>query len=329
MQCTGISVVKNEADIIELFIRHNLKYLNKLHIVEHNCQDNTPDIIKSLKDEGYNLEIYTNSSSRHIQAEEFNRLMREVDSDFITFLDADEFLVSKDFQSSLEQLPSDIVSFLVWHNYVPQPTDDKGEVNVLKRIGYRYLPDTNQHKAMIPRSIYSKPNSLTKIGGHEIYYKNGDEVVPAPYQLISSIHLAHFPCRSLNQIKVKAFANWLATLADPLQSGGKIKDGKIPTWYHWKLLFELFKTSPDITEEEAVAATLDLYMRHSTNKRHLIYDPLPYEEIRYPIQELKPLQCLANTAEQEVATLQKLNELMFNLLGKIKEIDVSLFNSAK
>lgn len=75
MQCVGISVVKNESDIIEVFIRHNLKHLNKLYIVEYNSQDNTAEIINKLKDDGYNLEIYTNNYSRHIQAAQSNRIL--------------------------------------------------------------------------------------------------------------------------------------------------------------------------------------------------------------------------------------------------------------
>ena len=324
MQYAGISVVKNEADIIEVFIRHNLKYLNKLYIVEHNSQDNTPEIINSLKTEGYNIEIYTNQSSRHIQAEEFNNLIRKTDADFITFLDADEFIISLDFTKELAKLPTDVVSFLTWHNYMPQTTDDKTEINVLKRIQHKLYPvDTNQHKAIIPKSIYSRPDSFVLLGGHEIYYKN-EELVPAPYQVISSIHLAHFPIRSLNQIKVKAFANWLAKLADPLHQSGRLHDGKIPTWHHWKVLFDLFKNNPAITEAEAVEAVTTVYMKYSKLKGELklVVDPVVNEdEIRYQIKELTPLLALANTAEQQVVMLQKANKFILNLLNEVKTLD--------
>lgn len=328
MEYVGISVVKNEADIIEVFIRHNLKYLNKLYIVEHNSQDNTPEIINHLKDEGYNLEIYTNCSSRHIQGEEFNRIIRGINADFITFMDADEFIISPNFKSSFKQLPDDIVSFLTWHNYFPQPSDDKNEPNVLKRIKHKLCPvDTNQHKAIIPRSIYTRPNSYTMLGGHEIYYKTEQGIVPAPYKVISSIHMAHFPIRSLNQIKVKVFANWLSKLADPLHDSGKLRNGKIPTWHHWKKLFDLFKNNPSITEEEAIKVTAEAYMK---GDRSLVNDPIfSDDEIRYPIKELTPLQSLADTAEQQVVMLQKANAFMINVIKDIKEIDSSLFNSSK
>lgn len=316
MQCAGISIIKNEADIIEAFVRHNLKYLNKLYLVAHDPQDNTSEIVRNLKDEGYNLEIYTNTSSRHIQAEEFNRLIRKADSDFIVFLDADEFLVSKDFSASLAVLPKDIVSFIIWHNYVPQP-DDSQDKNVLKRIQHRLPIDTNQHKALIPRSIYSKENSFVLLGGHEIYYKQDGGLTPAPYEVIDSIHLAHFPMRSLDQIQVKVYSNWLSKLADPLHKSGRLQDGKIPTWHHWKKLFDLFKNNPDLSEEDAMKAVVKAYMK---KELEIIHDPVPTnDEIIYEIKALSPLFALADTAEKQVVKLQKANLFILNLLKEVEE----------
>lgn len=324
MQHVGISVVKNEADIIEVFVRHNLQYLNKLYIVEHNCQDNTPEILNHLKAEGHNIEIYTNRSSRHIQAEEFNHLIRKIDGDFVSFLDADEFIISPDYQSSMANLPEDTVSFINWHNYMPQPTDDASELNPLKRIHYMLSPvDTNQHKAIIPRSIYSRPDSYVLLGGHEIYYKN-EEIVPAPYRLISSIYLAHLPIRSLNQIKVKSFTNWLSKLADPLHKSGKLQDGKIPTWHHWKVLYDIFKNDPNITEAQAVEAVTEAYMKYSKLKGELKLVDEPIEtgsKIIYPIKELTPLLALATAAEQQVAMLQKTNAFIIGIIKELKELD--------
>jgi hypothetical protein len=325
LNCTGISVVKNESDIIEIFIRHNLKYLNKLYLVEHNPQDNTSEIISKLKNEGYNIEIYTNSSSRHIQAEEFNRLIREIDSDFVIFLDADEFIISKDFSANLDKLPTDKASLVVWHNYLPQPGDDKSEINVLKRIQHRLAPvDINQHKSLIPRSIYSKPNSFVLLGGHEIYYKNEEDLKVAPCSATISIYLAHFPMRSLDQIKVKVFSNWLFKLANPLHISGKLKDGKIPTWHHWKTLFDLFKTTPAITEDQAAQAVVEVYMRCSAIKKDLkiIYDPISSDDkIIYDIKKLTPIYALADAAEQQVVMLQKANAFILNTINEIKKLD--------
>ena len=48
----GLSMVRNESDVIETFIRHNLILLDELHIVDHNSSDNTREILTLLKQEG-------------------------------------------------------------------------------------------------------------------------------------------------------------------------------------------------------------------------------------------------------------------------------------
>jgi hypothetical protein len=315
MKCVGISVVKNESDIIEIFIRHNLKFLDKLYIVDHLSQDNTLEILHQLKQEGHNLEISTNSSSRHIQAEVFNDFIRHVDADFITFIDADEFLISDNFKDSLINLPTDKVSLINWHNYLPQNSDDKKELNVLKRIKYKLTPiDSNQHKALVPNKIYTNPSSHVPLGGHEIYYEN---MIPAPYGLISSVHLAHFPARSLEQIKKKILINWLSKLANPLHKSGKLQNGKIPTEHHWKNLFDLLKD--DITEEQAMNAVREVYMRGKD--LGLTYSPILNDEpIKYKIKELSTLSLLASAAEQQAATLQRANQFIFDITQNVKDL---------
>jgi hypothetical protein len=41
MRVVGITMVKNEADIIEAFVRHNLRFLDALVVVEHASADGT------------------------------------------------------------------------------------------------------------------------------------------------------------------------------------------------------------------------------------------------------------------------------------------------
>lgn len=49
----GLSMVRNESDVIETFIRHNLTLLDELHIVDHNSSDNTREILIHLKQRDY------------------------------------------------------------------------------------------------------------------------------------------------------------------------------------------------------------------------------------------------------------------------------------
>ena len=53
----GLSMVRNESDVIETFVRHNLTLLDELHIIDHNSSDNTREILTLLKEEGLPLHI--------------------------------------------------------------------------------------------------------------------------------------------------------------------------------------------------------------------------------------------------------------------------------
>ena len=52
MRLLGAAHVRNEADIVEAFVRHNLVLLDGIAIVDHASVDATPDILRALKDEG-------------------------------------------------------------------------------------------------------------------------------------------------------------------------------------------------------------------------------------------------------------------------------------
>lgn len=52
MRLIGATQVRNEADIVEAFVRHNLTVLDALAIVDHGSLDGTADILRRLIGEG-------------------------------------------------------------------------------------------------------------------------------------------------------------------------------------------------------------------------------------------------------------------------------------
>ena len=47
----AISMVRNEADVIESFVRHTLRFADRLYITDHRSEDATREILSALVSE--------------------------------------------------------------------------------------------------------------------------------------------------------------------------------------------------------------------------------------------------------------------------------------
>lgn len=92
----GTTHVRNEADVVEAFVRHNLTVLDAMTIVDHGSLDATPDILRQLVDEGLPVFVGQESAGAFDPQVLSNRLVRHVfatsDADWVVPLDADGFL---------------------------------------------------------------------------------------------------------------------------------------------------------------------------------------------------------------------------------------------
>ncbi len=57
MKLWGVAMARDEADIIEAFVRHNLSVLDGLSIIDHGSTDGTGEILASLAKEGLKLTV--------------------------------------------------------------------------------------------------------------------------------------------------------------------------------------------------------------------------------------------------------------------------------
>ena len=65
MRSVSISVVKNEADIIEAMVRHNCQFLDHTTIVDNGSVDGTWEILTALEAEGLPLSIQQDTRPGH------------------------------------------------------------------------------------------------------------------------------------------------------------------------------------------------------------------------------------------------------------------------
>src|SRR5580698_5944919 len=99
----GISMVKNESDIIEAFVRHNLAYVDLLVVVDNDSVDGTRDILVAMQIEGLPIVLFDDPIPGYFQSEKLTFLYRKIAPIFrpklVYFLDADEFIVARSRES--------------------------------------------------------------------------------------------------------------------------------------------------------------------------------------------------------------------------------------
>jgi len=266
----GISVIKNEADILETFVRHNLGFVDALAILDNASSDRSRDILVRLMREGLPLIVIDDPDPAHRQSEKLTGLAMTVagyfDPDWVIPLDADEFIrpmEQKSLTELLADLPEGSVGQMGWVTYAPTPDDDPSAANVLERITHHRIAEKPQYyKVIIPRSILGAGEFIIDFGNHAVRHRNGS--YPYPHYVLRDLALAHVPIRSSEQILAKAFVSWLANLCH--QSSSTIG-------WHKEGLYRRFVENRPLSPAELTEAGAG----HAAEKdapRELVVDPV-------------------------------------------------------
>ncbi len=241
----GISMVKNEVDIIEEFVRHNINIFDEMYIIDNRSTDGTREILESLKEEGLPINIWDDFEPAYNQSEKmtaaYYRLKRERKFDYVMVIDADEFIKvnqPEEIRSRLKR--QDTKYFLEWELYVPLGTDN-GSSCVLDRIVNKAQTNDVFMKVIIPNI---KRGEITIWqGNHDI-----DCIGNTLRKEILPVKLAHFPVRSVDQITSKTICGWFAYLMRGSQSRFSHEG------FQWRFIFEkIVKEGIDIDDLSFVA----------------------------------------------------------------------------
>ncbi len=253
----SISMIRDEADIIEDFVRHHGGIVEKMHITLNQSADGTRGILERLQREGLPLSLSEESSSHYPQAEVLTGLMRQAaleGADLIAVLDGDEFLRSKTGTLAEALAATDLTqpTLLPWRTFVPTPEDDAAESSIPRRIRHYRSEERPQYcKLLIPASIARDPNATIPMGAHHLLNTKTGE--PYPATISSSLYLAHFPVRSEAQLRHKVLTGWTAYARHPARKAGEN--------YHWEQLFLRCQDPSPILPEELREIALRYAMR--------------------------------------------------------------------
>jgi hypothetical protein len=237
-------MVRNEADIIEAFVRHNTSVLDGMAIVDHGSIDATLPILTSLAREGLPIVLIKSATpgylQEHITTATARDVFRQTGADYVLPLDADEFLKVRsrdEFGRALRAIPPNMNGLLHWLTYVPDFA--RAPDGMLALLGSaRRLARERQifHKALMSRYLLERPQAMLSNGNHFVAtrpYGTSQEAEPHARIRDEFASLAHVPIRSAAQLVTKVAIKKL---------------GRIAARYDWK---------PDAASQAAYNAVLE------------------------------------------------------------------------
>ena len=210
MKIVSFTMVNNESEIIESFIRYNYNFIDLMVIIDNGCTDNTINIIYNLINEGYNIIVYDESLEPYNQFEldnkYLNKIIKDFSPDIIIPLDADEFLTGDENpRNILEQLSLNKIYYIYWQWFIITENDDKKEMFIPKRMKYclnkpvwNYSDGSLVTKTILPVKYFKKMNLTLSMGHHTVFGNDKVEI-----EELKSLRLAHYRTISEQQIIYK------------------------------------------------------------------------------------------------------------------------------
>jgi hypothetical protein len=259
-------MARNEADIIEAFVRHNLRSLDRLIVVDHGSSDGTREILHALSDEGLPLAVEHDDRDVRRQPETITRLARRAfaeGSNAVFALDADEFLKMPSraaFDRWMTIVPPSCCVGVEWQTYLPKSMTHVAGASV--SLEWRRGTEAHGlHKVLLTRAFAQTPAATVGPGNHLVLMDGPmQDLSTHPAQLVICppivAAIAHLPVRSVDQIVRKVRRGWTQRMkTDPTERTLSV---------HWRDLYADFASRgpPDAERYRALAANYGLAMEH-------------------------------------------------------------------
>lgn len=308
MKIVVVSMMRNEGDIVEAFVRHHVQFADHLMVLDHASTDGTAKVLQALVDEGLPLSVRRDDSLTFQQGPRTTALAREAfidhSADFVFPIDADEMLrvASREaLESALRAVPSGYSGQVAWQNYVVTEHDDPSVVNPVARMRYRAASEpVPERKVVLTRQILADERWQVAAGNHSLVMETAQGIRTTPMHALTGVTLAHYPLRSQEQLHQKIILGWLATrLQDPagIVSAQRQAGNNEFSW-HWQHLFADTLNNPAISREQLQAYAMQLYVHKRADLSTaqfvaLVEDPTP---VSYALRHTRGSTSLALTS---------------------------------
>lgn len=255
MSTWGVSMVRNEADVIEGTLRHLADEVDHLLVADNASTDGTRDILDRLAGE-LPLTVVDDPDPAYRQSQKMTALAEKAAADgaqWIVPFDADELWISRDgrIRDVLPDLGCSIAEASLYNHLctaIDPPGDDP----------FRTIQWRQRDPGALPKVAFRwRPGAVIHQGNHGVTLTGGF-AVPV-------LEVRHFPYRSARQFAAKAVQGAAAYAAAP----------ELPQdmGAHWRAYGR-------IAELHGVEALQDVFRAHfwhlSPTDAGMVHDPAPY-----------------------------------------------------
>ncbi len=275
-----VAMVRDEADVIELFVRINARSVDHLYLIDHDSRDTTRELLMRLRAEGLPLSLLERQGEFQ-QASALSHMCRRIAAqryDYIIPLDADEFLPLPR-QALLDllqrQVPAGHCGFLPWRNHGPVSLDWERSAAPLYEL-MRPCSSEGQarYKVVIPGELAA--GCVLSEGNHLVRHQDDQSWRPAA---ILSQPLLHAPVRSSAQIAARALLGSMMLM---------LKPNRLPQeGEHWDRLAATVAASGYRLDLAQLQEMLRLYTSHPAGSPIVLDHAapgigLPEDRLRWP-----------------------------------------------
>lgn len=269
-----ITMVKNEIDIVEPFIRYHSELGYRMLILDNGSTDGTPEVIRRMVTTGFAVDLIFDDTPAFTQAEIMTDLLYAAidryDPDLVIPLDTDEFVRTHSGRSVADvmiEVSLARVTQVEWLTYVPTDSDDETELNPILRMRNRRAVQHNYDaKVIIPALLALQRRLRLSQGSHQVFADG--EGATLEFEPHPDLCLAHYPVRSADQVRSKYLVGWLANLARPTQ-----------VLFDWYPFFNRMKDERPLTGPELTQMALYYNVADKQQPISLVEDPLKVDFI--------------------------------------------------